>query len=227
METEMKEVTKMHTDDLPHDLRGGKGDVVKVAATQERIGKILLGVARDDDHRAIPGLDGLVDLHDVEAHLVQHVQHVVLEIRVRLVDLIDEQDHPRIGDESLPDLSHLDVLFDVAHIALGIAETAVVQTGEGIVLVQGLHQFHAGLYIQYNEGHIQGFGNGVRQYGLARTRLTLQQQRQLQLHRNVHDLGQLRVEYVLGSTAKTLAFYLPGQMREMVKYIKKIAFFNS
>ena len=37
------------------------------------------------------GLDGFVDFDDVELHLVEHVEHVVLEVGVRLVDLVDQQ----------------------------------------------------------------------------------------------------------------------------------------
>ena len=36
----------------------------------------------------------VVDLDDVEFHLIQDIQHVILKIRIRLVDLIDEQHHP-------------------------------------------------------------------------------------------------------------------------------------
>ena len=81
-------------------------------------------------------LIGLVDLHDIELHLVQHVQHVVLEIRIGLVDLVDEQHGALVGDKGLTDLPHPDVFLDIAHVALGIAETAVVEAGQGVVLIQ-------------------------------------------------------------------------------------------
>ena len=167
-------------------------------------------------------LIGLVDLHDVEAHLVQDVEHVILEIRVRLVDLVDEQNDPDIGDESLADLAHLDVLFDVGDVALGIAETAVVETGEGVVLVKGLHQLHAGFHVQNDEGHAQSLGDGVSQHGFPRAGLPLEEEGHLQLHGNVYDLGQFRVEDVLGSAREALYFgsriHSPTPfIREMIK----------
>ena len=70
--------------------------MVKIAAAQKRIGQILFGVGGDDDHRPVLGADGLVDLDDVKLHLVQHVEHIVLKIRVGLVDLVDQQ-HRRVS----------------------------------------------------------------------------------------------------------------------------------
>ena len=39
-------------------------------------------------------LIGPVDLDDIELHLVEDIQHVVLKIRVGLVDFIDQEDCP-------------------------------------------------------------------------------------------------------------------------------------
>jgi hypothetical protein len=54
------------------------------------IGEILFGVGGDDDHGPVLGGNGFINFDDVELHLIEHVQHVVLEIRVGLVDLVDE-----------------------------------------------------------------------------------------------------------------------------------------
>ena len=120
------------------------------------------------------GLDGLVDLDDVELHLVQHVQHVVLEIRVGLVDLIDQQDHLFVGDKGLADLPHFDVFLDIAHIPLGVAETAVVEPGQGVVLVKRVDQLHARFDVEDDQAHLQGFGNGMGQHGFSCSRLAFQ-----------------------------------------------------
>ena len=90
----------------------------------------------------------LVDLHDIELHLVEDVEHVVLEVGVGLVDLVDQEHRPLVGNEGLADLAHPDVLGDVAHIAARIAEAAVVEAGQGVVLVEGVDQLHARLDVQ-------------------------------------------------------------------------------
>ncbi len=88
----LTEVWKVDAQDQPHHVRVRKGDMMEIAAAEEGIGEVLLRVGGDDDHRPVPGRDGLVDLDDVKLHLVQNIEHVVLEVRVRLVDFIDQQD---------------------------------------------------------------------------------------------------------------------------------------
>ena len=192
----------MHPDDLAHHLRVGKGDVVEVAAAEKRVAQVLLGIGGDDDHRPVPGADRFVDLDDVELHLVENVEHVVLEIGVGLVDLVDEQHGALIGHEGLADLAHLDVVLDVAHVAAGIAEAAVVEPGEGVVLVQGVHQLHARFDVEHDQRHFQGLGDGVGQHGLAGARLPLEQQGHFQGHGDVDDPGQLVVEHITGSAGE-------------------------
>ena len=81
----------MHVDDGAHGLGVGELDVVEEAAAQEGVGQLLLVVGGDDDDRAVPGLDGLVRLVDVELHAVELLQQVVGELDVGLVDLVDQQ----------------------------------------------------------------------------------------------------------------------------------------
>ncbi len=100
------------------------------------------------------------------------------------------------GCEGLADLAHLDVVLDIAHIAAGIAEPAVVEPGEGVVLVEGLDGLHARFHIEDDQGHLQIFRNGMRQQGLARARLALDEQRHLELDARIHDLRELGVEHV-------------------------------
>ena len=102
----------------------------------------------------------------------------------------------RLGGEGLADFAHPDVVLDVADIPLGVAETAVVEPGQGIVLVEGLHQLHARLHVEHDQGHAQALGNGVGQHGLAGARLALEQQRHLQCHGDIDDPGQFFVQHV-------------------------------
>ena len=41
------------------------------------------------------------------------------------------------------DFSHFNIILNIAHIPLGIAKTAVIQSGKGIVLVEGFDKLHA------------------------------------------------------------------------------------
>ena len=143
----------MDLDDSSHHLRLRKGDVVEVAAAQEWVGEILLGIGSDDDDRSVFCPDGLVDLNDVEFHLVEYIEHVVLKIGIGLIDLVDEQHDPLIGDKGLSDLAHPDVLFDVADIPFGIPETAVIQPRQGIVLVKGIDELHARFDVENDQLH--------------------------------------------------------------------------
>ena len=82
--------------------------------------------------------DGFVDLDDIEFHLVQDIEHIVLKIGIGLIDLIDQQDHPFIGDKGLPDFSHPNILFNIADIPFGVTEPTIIQTSECVVLVKGI-----------------------------------------------------------------------------------------
>ncbi len=150
--------------------------------------------------------NGLVDFDDVEGHLVEHVEHVVLEVRVGLVDLVDEQHRLGVGHEGLADLAHPDVGLDVAHVALRVAEAAVVEAREGVVLVEGLDELHARLHVQGDERQVEALGDGVGEHRLSRARLALQQKGHLQGDGDVHDLGQFLVEDVFRGAAEGVGF---------------------
>ena len=172
---------------------------MEIAAAEEGVGQVLLRIGGDDDDRPVFRRDGPVDLHDVELHLVEHVEHVILEIAVRLVDLVDEQDGPLLRDEGLADLAHADVILDAAHVPARIPEAAVVEAGQRVVLVESVHQLHAGFHVEDDQGHLQALGNGIGQHGLAGARLPLQEQRHFEGHGNVDDFGQFVVEDIPGS----------------------------
>ena len=87
--------------------------------------------------------DGFVYLHNIKFHLIQDIQHVILKIRVGLVYFVNQKHRSCIRDKCLPDFPHLEIVFDIADIPAGISEAAVVETGQCVVLIQGIHQFHA------------------------------------------------------------------------------------
>src|SRR5690606_22297612 len=73
---------KMHIDDLLHRLLVRETDVVEETAPQERIGKLLLVVARYDDDRPVACLYELLRLIDKELHPVQLLQQIIREFDV-------------------------------------------------------------------------------------------------------------------------------------------------
>jgi hypothetical protein len=70
-------------------LRPGEIDPMKHAAAEERIRKLALAVARDDDDRADCCGESHAERRNVERHLIDLVQQVVREITWRFVDLVD------------------------------------------------------------------------------------------------------------------------------------------
>ena len=62
----------------------------------------------------LPRLHRLAGLVDEELHAIEFLQQIVRELDVGLVDLVDQQHRPLVGDEGLPQLAALDVVADVA-----------------------------------------------------------------------------------------------------------------
>ena len=118
------------------------------------------------------GPNGFVNFNDVKFHLIQDIQHVILKIRIRFVDFIDQQNRTGIGLKGLADFAHLDIILNIADIPIGVAETAVIEARQGVILVQGFHQFHAGFDIENDQRHLKHLCNGMGQHGLAGPRLS-------------------------------------------------------
>lgn len=197
----------MHVDDLLQRLAVGEGDVVEEAAAQEGVGQFLLVVRGDDDDRALLRLDGFVGLVDVELHLVEFLQQVVGELDVGLVDLVDQQDHPLLGLEGLPELALLDV---VAHVVdLVHAQLRVAQTAHRVVLVEALVGLGGGLDVPGDQPGAEGFGQLLGEHGLAGARFALHQQRPLQ-----GDGGVDRELEVVGGDVGLGAFELHQEILE-------------
>ena len=187
----------MDADDLLHLLLRGEGDVVEDAAAQEGVGQLLFRVGRDDDDGALLCLDRLLRLGNVELHLVQLPEEVVGELKIGLVHLVDEQHYLLVGGERLAELAELDVFCDVVH--AGGAELAVVKTLDDVVDVQTVLRLGGGFHVPDDELLAQRVGDGLRQHGLARAGLALDEQRLLQRHSDVHRAHQLgRGDVVFG-----------------------------
>ena len=200
------QIGKMHVHNEPHHSDIGKGNVMEIAAAQEGIGEVFLGVGCNDDHRPVAGGDGLVDLDDIELHLIENIEHVILKIAVGLVDFIDQQHRSHLRHKGLADFPHADVFFDVAHIPSGIPEAAVVEARQGIVLIQGVHELHAGLHVQHDQRHLQAFGNGMGKHRLACARFSLEQEGHFQGHGDIDDLCQFVIKNVFRTPAKRTVF---------------------
>ena len=125
------QVGEVDSDDLRHQLLVRELNVVEHAPAQEGVGQLLLRVGGDDDHRPVPGGDRLPRLRDVELHPVQFPQQVVRELQIRLVDLVDKEDHLLLRGECLPQLAQPDILGDVVHPLA--PELAVVQALNHVV----------------------------------------------------------------------------------------------
>ena len=130
------------------------------------------------DDRAPPRLHGLAGLVDEELHAIELEQQVVRELDVGLVDLVDQQHRPRVGDEGVPQLAALDVVADVLD-AL-VAELAVAQPRHRVVFVEALQRLGGRLDVPFDQRRAQALGDLQRQHGLAGAGLALDQQRPLQ-----------------------------------------------
>ena len=179
----------MNFDDFVHRLPVGEIDVVEEAAAQKGVRQFLLVVGGDHHDGPLLGGDGLGKFVNEELHAVEFLQQVVGKLDVGLVDLVDQQHHPLVGLERLPQLALLDVVADVPDPLL--AELGIAQPGDGVVFVEAVDGLGAGLDVPLDEPQAQGFGDFLRQHGLARAGLPLDEQRAFEFDRRVHGHAQL------------------------------------
>ena len=175
-------------------------DVVEHAPTEESVRQFLLCVGGDDDDGALLGLYGLLRLRDVELHPVQLPEQVIGKFQIRLVDLVDQQDHLLTGGEGFAQLTQLDVFFDVIH--TGVSKLAVIEPLHHVIDVQAVLGFGGGFYIPDNELFPKSVRNSLGQHGLAGARLTLDEQRFLQSHGDVNGLHQVAGRHVICAAAE-------------------------
>src|SRR5471032_336700 len=183
------DVGVMHIDDLLQRGAIREGDVVEEATAQERIRQLFFVVGGNDDDRADFGLDRLVDLVNVELHLVEFLQQVVGELDVSLVNFVDQQDHPFFGLEGFPQLAFLQVIAYVVDFI--DTQLRVAQTADGVVFVQPLMSLGGRLDVPGDQPGAEGLGQLLGQHGLTSARLALDQQGALQRDGGVD--GQLQV----------------------------------
>ena len=170
----------MHVDDPAHGLAVGEADVVEEAAAQEGVGQLLLVVGSDHHHRPVPGDHGFAGLVDREFHAIELEQQVVGELDVGLVDLVDQDHRALFAGERLPEHALADVVADV--VDARIAELAVAQPRDGVVLVEPLLGLGGRLDVPAVERHAQRRRHLLGQHGLAGAGLALDQERLLQRH---------------------------------------------
>ncbi len=110
------QIRKVNIQYLAHHVRFGKSNVMEITAPQEWIGQVFFSIGGDDNHRPGDCLYGLVDFDDVKFHLVQYIEHIILKIRVGLIDFVNQQNRSLGSGKGLADLAHLNVLLDIADI---------------------------------------------------------------------------------------------------------------
>ncbi len=191
-------IGEVDVDDRLHRLAVGELDVVEEAAAQEGVGQLLLVVRGDDHDGALLGADRLAGLVDEELHAIEFLKQIVRELDVGLVDLVDQQHRALVGGEGLPQLALLDVVADV--LDAGVAELAVAQAGDGVVLVEALLRLDGRLDVPGDERRVQRLGDLVGEDGLAGARLALDEERTFQIDRGVdRDAQVVGCDIVLGA----------------------------
>src|SRR5271154_7421544 len=105
----MLDAGKMYLDDCAHRVGVGKTDVVEEAAAQKGVRQFLFVVGGDHDDRPAPGMDCFAGLVDEELHAIELQQQIVGKFDIGLVDLVDQQHRPLVGDKCVPKFAALDV----------------------------------------------------------------------------------------------------------------------
>ena len=119
-------------------------------------------------------LDRLAGLVDEELHAIELLQQVVGELDVGLVDLVDQQHRAHVHGERFPQLAALDVVLDV--VDARIAELAVAQARDGVVLVKALVGLGRRFDMPLDDGDAERLGHLQRQRRLAGAGLALDEQ---------------------------------------------------
>ncbi len=131
-----RDLGEVHVDDGLHRLLVGKVDVMEKAATQEGVGQFLFVVGGDHDHWAMTGTNGLAGFIDMEFHAVEFLEQIVGKLDVGLVNLVDQQNHPLVTGEGLPQLAGTQVVGHVLH-ALD-TQLRIPQPADGVVFIEPL-----------------------------------------------------------------------------------------
>ena len=179
----LADVGIMRVHDPLHRFAIGKADVMEETPAQERVRQLLLVVRGDDHHRPVLRRDRLARLIDEELHPIEFQQQIVGEFDIRLIHLVDQHDDRLIGLERVPQFAAHDVVGDVVHPL--IAQLAVAQPGDRVVLVKSLLRLGGRLDVPFDQRMTRALRHLMRQNGLAGARFALHQQRPLQRHRRI------------------------------------------
>ena len=134
----------------------------------------------------------------MELHAIEFEQKVVRELDIGLVDLVDEQDRTALGGECLPELAALDVIRNIGD--AGIAELAVPQARDRVVLVEPLLGLRSRLDVPGQKRRSDALGNLFGQHRLAGSGLAFHQKRPFEDDRRVdRDFQVLGGDIVLGT----------------------------
>ena len=107
-----------------------------------------------------------------------------MELNIRLVDLINQQNDFTIGVKGVPKLALLNIVRNVFY-AL-ITQLAVAQTAHCVVFIQTLLGACGGFHRPFQQRQIQSTGDLTGKLGFACSRLTLDEKGTLQRDRSVH-----------------------------------------
>ncbi len=195
----------MGAHDLLHQRLIREINIMKDTSAQESIRQLLLRIGSNDNDGPVLRLHRSLRLMNVEFHLIQLPEKIVGEFQIRLVDLVDQQNHLLLGLKSLSQLAQLDITRDI--IDPFLAELAVVQSLNRIVHIQAVLRLGGGFYIPDDQLLPKGIGDRLRQHRLARARLSLHQERLLQGDGHVDACQKLLGCNIIGSAAEILVLF--------------------
>ncbi len=174
-------------------------------SAQESIRQLLLRIGSDDNDGPVLRLHRSLRLMNVEFHLIQFPEKIVGEFQIRLVNLVDQQNHLLLRLKSLSQLAQLDITGDIIDALL--TELTVVQSLNRIVHIQTILCLGGGFYIPDDQLLPKGIGDRLRQHRLARARLTFHEQWLLQGNRHIDACQKLLGCNIVGSAAEILVLF--------------------
>ena len=175
-----------HLDDIQFGFMRGIIDEEVEAATLEGLAKLAGVIAGEDDDRMMPGLDG-AQLGDADLEVAEDLQQESLELGIRAVDLVDEQDDWLVAEQCRQQwprqqeaLAEEDIVF--------IAQP-VSRLPQGIGFCQQVAELIAQ---QLRVEHLLGVFPFIERFVLVQAFITLQADQSLP-RRARPGLGQLRL----------------------------------
>ena len=179
-------------------------DPVVEAAPLERIVELAGAVGGEDDDRRDRRLDG-AELGDRDLPGGEHLEQERLELVVRAVDLVDEQQGRALleGGQDRPGQQEplvVQALLGLLGVGTptGLERPQVQDLAREVPVVERLGGVDALVALEPHQRQLQRLGEGLGERGLAGPGLPLEQQRPLHPERQVGDRGELVVAQVSG-----------------------------